>query len=138
MGSETLAASDDDSGTTEINKPILLLNHFLKVPDPVRARDYLGSPDTDSQPYPERRAWTVDGEVVLAAYSHLKDDDDWDQVGALIREILDDDGRQRLISNLVDYLKSGVSQIELDRVIKYWCKADQDIGEGITERMKNC
>lgn len=95
----------------------------------------------DTQDSAEQATWTANGEMVRAINTRLKngveDEDDWDQTGALIREILDDDGRDRLVTNVVKHLKSEASKSVLDRVIEYWRKADQEIGGRIAEHMNN-
>ena len=42
-----------------------------------------------------------------AAYVTHAEDDDWGQVGTLVREVLDDTARDRLVSNIVGQLLNG-------------------------------
>ena len=40
--------------------------------------------------------WSSDGDMVRTAYTLRPEDDDWGQAGTLVREVLDDDARERL------------------------------------------
>ena len=66
-----------------------------------------------------------------SAYTQRRDDDDWIQPGTLIREVMDEEERNRLVSNVVGHLKDGVSETVLERALKYWRNIDDKIGERI-------
>jgi catalase len=59
------------------------------------------------------------GEFIRAAYTLRKDDDDYGQAGTLVRKVMDDAQRDRLVSNVVGHLKKGVSEPVLQRVFEY-------------------
>lgn len=101
--------------------------------DPVYAPNSYGGPAADPEHYPEQAIWAADGEMVRAAYTLREDDDDWGQAGTLVREVLDDAARDRLVSNVVGHLKDGVSAKVLSRAIDYWRNIDKDIGERIAK-----
>ena len=66
------------------------------VADPVYAPNSYGGPQAD----PSRVAeplWYADGEMVRSAYTLRQDDDDWGQAGTMVREVLDDAARHRLV-----------------------------------------
>ena len=78
------------------------------VSDPVYAPNSYGGPMAD----PSRAAealWHADGEMVRAAYTLHAADDDWGQAGTLVRDVMDDAARERLVSNVAGHLRNGVS-----------------------------
>lgn len=52
-------------------------------------------------------SWQVDGELVRAAYSLHAEDDDYGQAGTLVRDVMDDAARERLIANIGDHMSAG-------------------------------
>ncbi len=103
------------------------------VSDPVYAPNSKGGPQADGKRYPGVEIWAADGDMVRAAYSLRKDDDDFGQPGTLVREVMDDDARTRLVSNVVGHLKAGVSKPVLKRALEYWRNIDKDIGDRIAK-----
>lgn len=106
------------------------------VSDPVYAPNSKNGPKADPERYPERAIWNADGEFVRAAYTKRKDDDDWGQAGALVREVMDDNQRDRLVSNVVGHLKNGVSEPVLERAFEYWRNVDKEIGDRIAKGVR--
>jgi catalase len=53
------------------------------------------------------------------------EDDDWGQAGTMVREVLDDDARGRLVDNVVGHLLNGVSEPVLVRAFEYWHNIDK-------------
>ena len=104
-----------------------------KVADPVYAPNSKGGPAADPQRYPYSEKWEADGEFVHAAYTLHRDDDDWGQAGTLVREIMDDSQRDRLVSNVVGHLSEGVSPPVLERAVAYWRNIDKTIGDRIAD-----
>jgi catalase len=84
-------------------------------------------------PYVER--WDASGECVYAAHTLRSDDDDWSQAGALVRRVMDDASRDRLVSNVVGHLSDGVSPLVLERAVQYWRNIDAETGERIAETL---
>jgi catalase len=103
------------------------------VSDPVYAPNSYGGPRADPERYPETAVWASDGEMVRSAYSLRPDDDDWGQPGTMVREVLDDAARDRLVSNVVGHLSDGVSPPVLARAIEYWRNIDKNLGDRIAE-----
>ncbi len=83
----------------------------------------------------DEMAGSASGEFVRAAYTKRKDDDDWTQAGALVREVMDDAARDRLVSNVVGHLSDGVTKPVLERVFQYWHNIDEDICARIARAM---
>ena len=103
------------------------------VSDPVYAPNSYGGPAADPERYPEEAVWATDGQMVRAAYTLRKDDDDWGQAGTLVRDVMDDAARARLVSNVVGHLKAGVSEKVLARAFEYWRNIDKDVGDRIAK-----
>jgi catalase len=104
--------------------------------DPVYAPNSYGGPKAD----PSRTAevlWHADGEMVRSAYTLRKDDDDYGQAGTMVREVLDDEQRDRLVSNVTGHLLGGVSEPILLRAFEYWKNIDSHIGERIEKAVRN-
>ena len=103
------------------------------VSDPVYAPNSKGGPEADGVTYPRTETWEASGQFVHAAYTPRRDDDDFVQAGTLVREVMDDDQRDRLVSNVVGHLKDGVSEPVLERTFEYWRNVDKDIGDRIAK-----
>ena len=104
--------------------------------DPVYTPNSKGGPKADGQRYPEDAVWSTDGQFVRAAYTLRKDDDDWSQAHALVREVMDDAQRDRLVSNVVGHLSGGVTEPVLERAFEYWRNIDQEVGERIEQGIR--
>jgi catalase len=105
----------------------------VNVSDPVYAPNSKGGPQADGLRYPEVAVWNASGEFIRAAYTRRKDDDDFVQPGTLVRRVMDDAQRDRLVSNVVGHLKDGVSEPVLQRAFEYWRKIDKTIGDRIAK-----
>lgn len=99
----------------------------------VYAPNSKGGPQADGKRYPEVEVWKASGEFIRAAYTLRKDDDDFGQPGTLVRKVMDDAQRDRLVSNVVGHLKKGVSEPVLERALEYWRKIDKEIGDRIAK-----
>ena len=122
-----------------VNRPRCPIHSYSKggamrmdnVTDPTYKPNSKGGPKADPQRYPEQAVWHTDGEFMHTAYTLRKDDDDFSQPRALIRKVMNDDQRDRLVKNVVGHLKDGVSEPVLKRAFEYWRNIDQEIGERI-------
>jgi catalase len=103
--------------------------------DPVYAPNSYGGPQADPAAAAEI-TWHADGDMVRAAYTLRKDDDDWGQAGTLVREVYDDAARDRLVSNVTGHLLGGVSEPILQRAFQYWRNIDAAIGERIEKGVR--
>jgi catalase len=104
--------------------------------DPVYAPNSKGGPVAD----PARAAeplWHLDGEMTRSASTLRLDDDDWGQAGTLVREVLDDDARDRLVSNAAGHLLDGVTEPVLLRAFQYWKNVDRSLGERIEQTVRD-
>src|SRR3954469_18102052 len=103
--------------------------------EPFYAPNSKGGPVAD----PERAAevhWEADGEMVRSAYTLRREDDDYGQAGTLVRDVLDDAARDRLVGNVVGHLLDGVTEPVLERAFEYWRNIDQDLGERIEKGVR--
>ncbi len=50
------------------------------------------------------------------------------QAGTLVREVLDDEARDRLAHNIIGHVSKGVREPVLSRVFEYWRNVDPDLG----------
>ena len=104
--------------------------------DPVYAPNSYGGPKAA----PERAAevhWYTDGDMVRSAYTLRPDDDDWGQANTLVRQVMDEAARQRLVSNVAGHLRNGVSKEVLDRAFEYWNNIDKEVGDKIEAAVRN-
>jgi catalase len=100
------------------------------VSDPVYAPNSKGGPSAD-YPGQAEPQWAADGEIVRTAYVDHPEDDDVSQPRALIREVMDEPARQRLVDNVSGHLLDGVSAPVLERAFAYWSNIDSEIGARI-------
>ncbi|MEQ8206878.1 MAG: catalase [Woeseia sp.] len=124
-----------------VNRPQAPVNSYSKdgamrtenVTDPVYAPNSYGGPKADPALADEAGLWFADGEMVRKAYSLRPDDDDFGQAGTLVRDVLDDAARDRLVANVVGHLTAGVSAPVLKRALEYWRKIDKNLGDRIAK-----
>jgi catalase len=127
-----------------VNRPKAPVHSYSKdgamrvrnVSDPVYAPNSKGGPQADGKCYPQVEVWKASGEFIRAAYTLRKDDDNWGQAGTLVRKVMDDEQRDRLVSNVVGHLKKGVSEPVLQRAFEYWRNIDKEIGDRIAKGVK--
>jgi catalase len=104
--------------------------------DPVYAPNSYGGPAADPQAG-EDASWSVTGEILRSAYTLHADDDDFGQPGSLVREVLDDAARERLVGNIAGHVKDGVTEPVLSRVFDYWRNVDKALGDKVEEAVKD-
>src|SRR5690606_5137926 len=71
----------------------------VKVSDPVYAPNSYGGPAADVERAGPMATWHADGDLMRSAYVDHAEDDDWGQAGVLVREVMDDAARERLVDN---------------------------------------
>ena len=49
----------------------------------------------------------------------------------MVREVLDDAARERLVSNVVGHLLDGVTEPVLQRAFQYWRNVDKNLGDKV-------
>ena len=106
------------------------------VSDPVYAPNSYGGPAADPSLTDDAGLWYADGDMVRKAYTLREDDDDWGQAGTLVRDVLDDAERDRLVSNIVGHLKGGVSEKVLKRAFEYWRNVDETLGKRVEKGVR--
>ncbi len=122
-----------------VNRPMCPVHSYSKdgamrfqtVTDPVYAPNSKGGPSADSARFPENATWETQGEFVRAAYTLREEDDDFGQARALVRNVLDDAARDRLVANAAGHLSAGVTEPILERAFLYWRSVDDELGARI-------
>ena len=109
---------------------------YNTVSDPVYAPNSKGGPQADTARYGEPAGWHTDGEMVRTAYTLRAEDDDWGQAGTLVREVFNDEERDRLVHNIVGHLLDGVSEPVLERAFEYWRNVDKDLGDRVEKGVR--
>jgi catalase len=104
------------------------------TPDPLYAPNSYGGPRA-GEAYADA-SWGVTGEIVRAAYTRRRDDDDFVQAGALYREVLDEAARARLVSNVSGHLRNGVSAEVTSRALEYWRMVDSELGARVAKEVQ--
>ncbi|MEQ8842559.1 MAG: catalase [Acidimicrobiales bacterium] len=105
------------------------------VSDPVYAPNSKGGPAADPAKYPNDAVWSGGGEFQHAPYVPHADDTDFVQPGTLVREVMDDAARERLVENAAGHLSDGVSDEVLERSLDYWRNIDKQTGDKIAENI---
>lgn len=126
-----------------VNAPKAPVNSYSKdgamrmvpVSDPVYAPNSKGGPSAENSRYQDDSTWPASGEMVRAAYTLRRDDDDFGQARALINQVMDDDARQRLVDNVSGHLLNGVEEPVLSRAFDYWRNIDNSIGDRIAQQV---
>ena len=127
-----------------VNRPKVPVHSYSKdglmrvenVSDPVYAPNSKGGPKADPVRYPHVEVWEASGEFIHAAYTKRKDDDDFGQAGTLVRKVMDNAARDRLVSNVVGHLKDGVKEPVLSRAFEYWRNIDKTVGDRIAQGVR--
>jgi catalase len=105
---------------------------FNNPADPVYAPNSFGGPHADAVLASETAStYGVEDEVIRSAYKLHAEDDDFGQPGTLVREVLNDEQRERLANNIIGHASNDVSQPVLDRVFEYWRNVDKTLGDKI-------
>jgi catalase len=126
-----------------VNAPVAPVHSYSKdgamrihnVTDPVYAPNSKGGPSADGEHYAPP-SWYADGEFMRSAYVSHAEDDDWGQAGTLVRDVLDDAARDRLVSNIVGHLLDGVTEPVLERAFQYWRNVDHDLGDKVEKGVR--
>ncbi|PWH06618.1 catalase [Brachybacterium endophyticum] len=101
---------------------------------PVYAPNSFGRAYQDEQG-PVDNGWEADGTLVREAYTLRKDDDDFGQAHTLIREVMDEGERERLIETVAGALETVIEPV-LSNAFEYWKKIDQEVGERIEKAVR--
>jgi catalase len=99
---------------------------------PVYAPNSYGGPRADETK--ELPTWWVEaGEVGRYAYELHAEDDDFDQAGTLVRNVMSDSDRKHLAANIIAHASAGVSGDVLRRVVEYWTNVDGQLGARVAD-----
>ncbi|MAL97078.1 catalase [Hydrocarboniclastica marina] len=85
---------------------------------------------------PAEDSWESDGDMVRSAYTLHAQDDDFTQAGMLVRDVFDEQQRQRLIDQVSGSLLGGVRSPVLERAFEYWKSVDAGVGQRIEEKVR--
>ena len=110
---------------------------YIPAIDPVYAPNSYGGPVANPALTDDGGTWASDGDMVRTAYTLRPEDDDWGQAGTLIRKVMDDAARGRLVTNVVGHLLNGVSEPILLRAFGYWRNIDKTVGDQIEQRVRS-
>jgi len=106
---------------------------YRNTSDPVYAPNSFGGPAAAPDLFGQDPAWEVTGDIVRSAQALHREDDDFGQAGTMVREVLDDSARDRLVSNIAGHVKHGVEEPVLSRVFSYWRSVDSSLGDRVEE-----
>jgi len=128
-----------------VNKPKSPVHSYSKdgagrtenVTDPVYAPNSKGGPSADPSLTDDAGLWHADGDMVRKAYTLREDDDDWSQAGILVRDVMDDAARERLVNNIAGHLKADVSEPVLERALEYWHNVDAELGDRVAKAVRD-
>ncbi|MFD5651243.1 MULTISPECIES: catalase [unclassified Streptomyces] len=109
---------------------------YRKTTDPVYAPNSKGGPAADTEHFGTPPSWETDGSITRTAYVSHAEDDDWGQPGTLVREVMDDAARDRLVDNVVGHLLNEVTEPVLQRAFEYWSNIDRTIGDRIAKEVR--
>ena len=101
---------------------------------PVYAPNSYGGPAADPARYPDP-AWDAAGEIVRTAQELHSEDDDYGQPGTLYREVLSEQDRLHLASNLAGALSDGVEHAVQVRSVEHWSKVDSELGSRLAAKL---
>jgi catalase len=74
--------------------------------------------------------------MVRSAYTLRPDDDDFTQPGILVREVFNQEQRNRLVETIAGSLLGGVRSPVLERAFDYWKSIDRDVGQRIETHVR--
>ena len=102
---------------------------------PAYAPNSLDGPEADPERAAPTRGWETDGDFVRAAYTLRKDDDDFGQAGTLVREVMDDEQRERLVNTLAGQYDALTRDEVKERFLWYWGEVDANLVAAIKEEI---
>jgi catalase len=109
---------------------------MLNRADPVYFPNSKGGP----RAYPELHetpSWYTAGEIMRTAFEAHAEDDDFVQATALVRDVMDDDARDRLVASTVAQLLNGVTEPVLRRTFGYLRNVDQSYGDRVEKGVRD-
>ena len=98
---------------------------------PVYAPNSFGGPHADPERAGDEGLWNFGTEAVRAGYVQHPEDDDFGQAGTLVRDVMDDAERERLVNNIVGHVLGGTSEALYERIFEYWRNVDEELGKRV-------
>ncbi|MBB5788010.1 catalase [Jiangella mangrovi] len=105
---------------------------FAAADRPVYAPNSHGGPAAEPSLVGDA-GWESDGELVRAAATLHAEDDDFGQAGTLVREVLDEAARDRLVGNIAGHVGNVTTDELRQRVYAYWRSVDETLGKRVEE-----
>jgi catalase len=102
--------------------------------DPVYAPNSYGGPVANPELW-RGEEYEVTGEIMRSAYTKRRDDDDFVQPRALVEQVMTDEDRDHLVTNITNHIKAGVHADVLPRVIDYWSSVSPDLGARVAKEV---
>jgi catalase len=129
-----------------VNAPVAAANSYVRdgamrhTVHPAKAAVYapnsLGGPVADPAAARESRGWEADGDLVRSAATLHAEDDDFGQAGSLVRDVMDDAARARLVETLAGQYR-GLTRPEVkERFFEYWTSIDPATAQAVREAVK--
>jgi catalase len=103
--------------------------------DPVYAPNSVGGPAADPEVW-KGSEYEVAGEIVRSAYAPHAEDDDFSQPRALWEKVLDDTGRDHLVTNIAGH--AGAPEVTAEtkrRVAQYWGNVHHELGARVSKEL---
>ncbi len=120
------------SPTHSYSKDGAMRHGFRPADAPVYAPNSFGGPAGDPAAAGEGN-WESDGEMQRAAQSLHAEDDDFGQAGTLVRHVLDNAARERLVGNIAGHVAQVRSEVIRKRAFAYWDQVDATLGTRVRE-----
>jgi catalase len=100
--------------------------------DPVYAPNSYGGPAANPELW-RGEEYQVSGEILRSAYTKRRDDDDFRQPRTLVEQVMTDEDRDHLVTNISNHIKAGVHAETLPRVLEYWTSVSADLGARVAK-----
>jgi catalase len=123
-----------------VNRPVAPVHSYSKdgvmrvdsVSDPVYYPNSIeGAPAADTNTHSEHAIWAADGEMVRAAYTLHREDDDFGQANTLVNKVMGNAARDRLVETVSGLLSNLCRDEVLRRAFEYWRNIDETLGDRI-------
>ncbi|GAB3485198.1 catalase [Nocardiopsis coralliicola] len=113
------------------------MRHFVPETGAVYHPNSFGGPDAGEQAGTDPVGWRVEAaDLVREEYARHRDDDDFVQPRALIRDVMDDAARARLVSNASEHISTVTDEGVVERSLAYWRAIDPGIGDRIAAALR--
>ena len=133
-----MSSPEPNPTTTDAGIPVASQEHSLTVgPDgPILLNDFYlieQMANFNRERIPERQPHAKGS----GAFGYFHVTGDVRQADTMVREVLDDPARDRLVSNAAGHLLDGVTEAVLIRAFQYWKNVDLSLGERIEEAVRD-